>query len=448
VSESVNRETRRLLTSGREAASLYGTRERPRRARRRGVRTSPGRSPTRPGALAALAELSRGADGGSPPCTSTKVHGGEVHGKGGGARDPSGSVCAQIDRVPPSATSSRRRVRLATGRSCAGGEGRRYAHRHGPHAGRSGRDAAASPVARVAPPRARRHASMRGRLYRPLLGVTRADVRRFLADRGLQVLGRSHERRLRTRAIARPPTARAVPRSGVQSAPRSGARVAPRRLRDEDALLAETAAPWASWSWASPGGGRRAQAAPSRRIVRAWLETTAGRTVTASQRMLVLAVDGARRARRSRDPRGWSAGRVARPSRGPPGRSGSRVRLHHPSRVTVYAPGGWQLGLSLPARAASARSATDARMRFDAEALPRNSPSAPRAWGPGAATHERHPEAQDVLVRRKVPREARSNVPLLLAGDGILWVAGLAQGQGAVCCRGPRVVEATLVRSP
>ena len=56
---------------------------------------------------------------------------------------------------------------------------------------------------------------------------------------------------------------------------------------------------------------------------------------------------------------------------------------------------------------------------------------------------------QDVLVDAKVPRETRSQVPVLAAGAEILWVPGLARGAGAPV--GPattRVVEAVFERDP
>ena len=54
---------------------------------------------------------------------------------------------------------------------------------------------------------------------------------------------------------------------------------------------------------------------------------------------------------------------------------------------------------------------------------------------------------QDVLVDAKVPREARPSVPVLVAGDEILWVAGLARGASAVLGPGTTsVVDGVLER--
>jgi tRNA(Ile)-lysidine synthase len=44
--------------------------------------------------------------------------------------------------------------------------------------------------------------------------------------------------------------------------------------------------------------------------------------------------------------------------------------------------------------------------------------------------HGRHKKLQDFLVDRKVPREARDSLPLVVDGsERIVWIVGLAVGE-------------------
>jgi tRNA(Ile)-lysidine synthase len=300
---------------------------------------------------------------------------------------------------------------------------------------------------------------VRGRLYRPLLGTTRADVRRFLADRNLEfALDRTnadlHHARNRVRRLL-------LPFLEAEFNPRLRPALASlaSRMRDEDALLASFASARAR---ELVSGERLAAAvareprALARRIVRAWLEAAARRAVTASEveRVLALAAEGAGGtesvagpARVMREAE-WL---VRRPGRERPVDQEFAYTIA-PGGEVAHGPGGWRLRLSLPRprRAGEERATDPAQALFDAGTLPRDlyirSPRAgDRVRLLGDGTRKLH----DVLIDAKVPREARANVPLLLAADTILWVAGLARGQGAaLVATTSRVVEATLVRSP
>jgi tRNA(Ile)-lysidine synthase len=121
---------------------------------------------------------------------------------------------------------------------------------------------------------------------------------------------------------------------------------------------------------------------------------------------------------------------LARRSLTPPADGGSACRFHERAVREERAPG--------PSHAL-----------FDAEALPPElSVRAPQAGDRVRLLAGGTRKLQDVLVDAKVPREARIHVPLLLAGDSIVWVAGLARGRGADLVATTRqVVEATLVRT-
>src|SRR5436309_10949822 len=82
----------------------------------------------------------------------------------------------------------------------------------------------------------------RGRLFRPLLGVTRADVRRFLAERGLPFMV---DRTNADLAFARNRIRHLVlPFLAAEFNPRLGSSLASlaARLRDEEDFLAAAAA--------------------------------------------------------------------------------------------------------------------------------------------------------------------------------------------------------------
>jgi tRNA(Ile)-lysidine synthase len=280
-----------------------------------------------------------------------------------------------------------------------------------------------------------------GRLWRPLLAVTRADVRRYLAERELPFrIDRSNadlaHARNRLRRLV-------VPLLAGEFNPRLAHALAglARRLRDEDDFLAAAATVRAA-ALAREGGLAVAVAAEpvalARRIVRGWLDGAGAPTAGAAvvERVLGLA-------------RGTRAVAVAVP--GParvvregtllvrrPGRraTAERFRREIVPGDTVDGPGGrWRLLVSAPrARLADElRGLGPAHARFDADALAlplvvRSPAPGDRVHVPGVGTRK----LQDVLVDAKVPRERRPSVPVVVDATGtVLWVAGYVRGAAA-----------------
>jgi len=299
---------------------------------------------------------------------------------------------------------------------------------------------------------------VRGRLWRPLLAATRADVRRFLAERGLDfAVDRTNadlrHARNRVRRLL-------VPLLRAEFNPRLGPALAAlaERLRDEDDFLAAAAAGRARELVAGEHLRTAVAKEPpalARRIVRSWLERGARRGVGAMHVARVLALSAGR-----------ARGAVAIP--GParvvregevlvrrPGRAATPSSFAFeigPGRTVVHPAGGWRVAFSAArARGAGeARAAGVAHALFDADALPgglvlRSPAPGDRVRLLAGGTRK----LQDVLVDAKVPRETRALLPVLAAGAEILWVPGLARGAGAPV--GPattRVVEAVFERDP
>ena len=299
---------------------------------------------------------------------------------------------------------------------------------------------------------------VRGRLWRPLLAATRADVRRFLAERGL---GFAVDRTNADLRHARNRVRRLlVPLLRAEFNPRLGPALAAlaERLRDEDDFLAAAAAGRARELVAGEHLRTAVAKEPpalARRIVRSWLERGARRGVGAVHVARVLALSAGR-----------ARGAVAIP--GParvvregevlvrrPGRAATPSSFAFeigPGRTVVHPAGGWRVAFSAArARGAGeARAAGVAHALFDADALPgglvlRSPAPGDRVRLLAGGTRK----LQDVLVDAKVPRETRALLPVLAAGAEILWVPGLARGAGAPV--GPattRVVEAVFERDP
>jgi tRNA(Ile)-lysidine synthase len=278
----------------------------------------------------------------------------------------------------------------------------------------------------------------RGRLLRPLLGATRADVRHFLADRGVAcALDRSNadlrHARNRVRRLVLPLMAAEFNPGIVR-----GLAALAGRLRDEESILEALAAERA----ARLVDATRLQvavaeepAALGRRIVRRWLEQGTRRGVAAEQveRVLDLA-------------RGLRRGTVALPGPVRVVREGGRLirRTGREAAASTFcltvAPGGsavasgWRLTLSPPGPLATADvgAAPGAWAVFDAEALRdglvvRSRRPGDRIHLPGIGTRK----LQDVLVDAKVPREARDALPLVVVAGEIVWVPGVARSAGA-----------------
>ena len=278
----------------------------------------------------------------------------------------------------------------------------------------------------------------RGRLLRPLLGATRADVRHFLADRGVAcTIDRSNadlrHARNRVRRLLLPLMAAEFNPGIVR-----GLATLAGRLRDEESILealaAERSARLVDGARLHVTAGDEPPAL-GRRIVRRWLEQGARRGVTAEQveRVLDLA-------------RGLRRGAVAIPGPVRVVRERDRLvrRRGREAAVSAFcltvAPGGsaaatgWRLTLSPPApvTAADASACPGIRAAFDAEALRdglvvRSRRPGDRIHLPGIGTRK----LQDVLVDAKVPREARDALPLVVVGGEIVWVPGVARSAGA-----------------
>jgi tRNA(Ile)-lysidine synthase len=297
----------------------------------------------------------------------------------------------------------------------------------------------------------------RGRLLRPLLRASRTDVRRFLAERGLPcALDRTNadlrHARNRVRRLL-------LPFLAAEFNPRlrpALARLAD-RLRDEDDLLAVLAGERAAVHLDGDAlriDVRREPAALARRIVRTWLERTGRGAVSALhvERVCRLAA-------------GEEGGAVAIPGPARVVREGGRLvrragreALPVPFRLPIgpgqevaHPAGSWRLVLAAARRRhpGEDRPPDAGRALFDADALPAGLVVRPPARGDrirllAGGTRK----LQDVLVDAKVPREQRPAVPVLAAGEEILWVAGLARGRAApLTATTARVVEAVLERT-
>jgi tRNA(Ile)-lysidine synthase len=279
----------------------------------------------------------------------------------------------------------------------------------------------------------------RGRFLRPLLAATRADVRRFLAERAAPFAvdrsnadlrhGRNRVRRL------------VLPFLAAEFNPRLTRSLATlaTRLRDEDDLLAALAVEHER-GLVDDAGLRVAvgaePAALGRRIVRRWLEAGARVGVSAEQvervlalargsRRGVVALPGGSRVLREGDHL------VRRSGRGPAPRAFCLAIA--PGGSAVGAAGEWRLTLSAPGPrpAAGARPGNPDEADFDAELLGplrlRSRRPGDRVHLPGIGTRK----LQDVLVDARVPREARDGVPLLESGGEIVWVPGVTRATGA-----------------
>jgi tRNA(Ile)-lysidine synthase len=229
---------------------------------------------------------------------------------------------------------------------------------------------------------------------------------------------------------------------------------AARRLADEDDLLDALARERLERLVEADAlgvGVAREPSALARRIIRMWLGRQGARGITARHVEAVLALAAA-------------SAPASAPLPGPARvvREGARMVLRRgrqaapvPFRLVlapgtqVTHPGGlWRLALGpVRARRVGEVRAPDAHHAlFDAELLPPELIARPPSPGDRVrllAGGSR--KVQDVLVDAKVPREARATVPLLVAGNEILWVAGVLRGAGAAL--GPdtsKVVEGVL----
>jgi len=295
---------------------------------------------------------------------------------------------------------------------------------------------------------------VRGALFRPLLAVTRADVRRFLAERNLPfAIDRTNADLRHTRNRIR---RLVVPFLRAEFNPRLDGALAALagRLRDEDDFLDAVAAARAATFARGAALGTAIVDEPralARRIVRAWLEREARCSVTALhvERVLQLAagdrpgavaVPGPARVVREGDVLVRRPGRQATPA--------TLLRAIAPGETIVHPAGAWRISLSRP-RARQTNEERPANRRhalFDAEVLAGAlAVRSPRAGDRVHLLHGGTRKLQDILVDAKVPREQRPAVPVLVADADILWVAGLARGRSAPISPATRhIIEAVL----
>jgi tRNA(Ile)-lysidine synthase len=291
----------------------------------------------------------------------------------------------------------------------------------------------------------------RGRLWRPFLGVTRADVRRFLAQEELPF------RIDRTNADLRHARNRlrrlVVPLLARETNPRLGPSIAAlaARLRDEDALLDALARERASVHRRGDRVAVEVAGEPSalaRRIVRAWLDDLGLASTSAREIERILAL--------ARGERGGHVGvrgpaRIVREQGALVRRIGRRATVpsyHHEVRgaCAIDGPeGAWRLSVASRAAGRDEVGGLNARrVRFDADALALPLAVRPVAPGdrigvPGVGTRK----LQDVFVDAKVPRERRGLVPVVADADGaVVWVPGLVRsGTARLTAATTRVLE-------
>jgi tRNA(Ile)-lysidine synthase len=292
----------------------------------------------------------------------------------------------------------------------------------------------------------------RGRLWRPLLAVTRADVRRYLAEAGLGfAVDRSNADLRHTRNRLR---RLLVPLLEAEFNPSLGPALAAlaERLGDEDDLLATIAAGRATALRSGDALGTAVAAEPpalARRIIQRWLVEQGGRAVGAIHvaRVLALAAGATRGtvavpgpARVVRE--GESL--IRRPGRDAP----ATTPIAMPIQVgTCVVAGRWRVTLSTPRpRQPDEHRPADARTALlDADALPeamhiRTPVPGDRMKVLGVGTRR----LKSILIDAKVPRESRPTTPLLVSGNDIIWIPGIARSPTATI--GPstkRIVEAS-----
>jgi len=295
----------------------------------------------------------------------------------------------------------------------------------------------------------------RGRLWRPLLAVPRSDVRRFLAEEGLEAaVDRSNadlrHARNRLRSLLVP-----LLQSEWNPALVPALVALAERLRDEDGVLEALARDRLAAASADDGLDAQALAAMppglARRVIRRWLERGERRSPAAAhvERALALA-------------RGTLRGAVAVPGPARVLRAGARLVRRAgrtggaapfeaaiaPGAAVVHPAAGWRLRLAAPReRAADDPCVPDAAHAvFDAERLPaplrlRSPRPGDRIALPGVGTRK----VQDVLVDARVPREDRPGVALLDAGGTVAWIAGVARGSAAMLRPDSRCVIAAVL---
>lgn len=292
----------------------------------------------------------------------------------------------------------------------------------------------------------------RGRLWRPLLDVTRTDVRHYLADAGLGfAVDRSNADLRHTRNRLR---RLLVPFLETEFNPNLGAALAAlaERLADEDDFLTAVAAERATALRTADGLRATVGAEPpaiARRIIQTWLAEQGGRAVAATHVGRVLALA-----------RGASRGTVAVPGPARVVYEGDvlvhRLGRDAPTTTPIAMPidvgasvilGAWRITLSAPRpRRSGEHRPPDARTALlDADTLPdtltvRTPIRGDRMKLLNVGTRR----LKSILIDAKIPRESRPTTPLLVANDDIIWIPAIARSPVAtVVSTTTRIIEAT-----
>jgi tRNA(Ile)-lysidine synthase len=281
----------------------------------------------------------------------------------------------------------------------------------------------------------------RGRLLRPMLEVTRADVRWYLGSLGVTPVEDPSNADLRflrnrVRHLVLPLLEREMGGAVVERLATIAA-----RLRDEDDLLEVVAAERAAALGVGVGlpvSVAREPPAIARRIVRRWLDRDATRASTGRHVEAVLEI--------ATGPGGRS---VSMPGRGRVRRAGPML-VWEPATDDAEEPFAHAVGPGVsvdgpPAapwclvfsalrdrREVTSLPAGADHALFDADRLPgtlavRSVRRGDRMAVPGVGTRK----LQDLLVDRHIPRGRRGAVPVVTAGDEIVWVPGIARSAAA-----------------
>jgi len=264
----------------------------------------------------------------------------------------------------------------------------------------------------------------RGRLVRPLLDVTREEVRRYCAERGLQWREDASN--------ADPRFARARVREGLLPALRSVAPAPERAIVETAAALREEAEVLdaaASDALAVLGGGPAVELAGlselapalARLVLRRLAEEAAGgqRSLSRAEGAAVLGLGG-KTGTRALDLgdglRAVAEYGTLRFRRGAESPVPEPVALAVPGRVRF---GAWEVEAAPGPRG---------EVAVDAGAL--EDPLTVRAWSEGDRMRPvglgGTKTLQDLFTDRKVPRALRRSLPVVAAGERIVWVAGVA----------------------
>jgi tRNA(Ile)-lysidine synthase len=259
----------------------------------------------------------------------------------------------------------------------------------------------------------------RGRLVRPLLGVTRAEVRDYLRERGLEWReDPSNADRRFARARVRHDLLEAL-RSIGPAAERTIAETA-RQLREEADVLDDAVAAALERLGGGPAVSAselRGERPAVRRLVLRRLAELAGGELGAGDAERIMALGG--RGSKSLDLGGGLRAVVEygtlRFTRAAPAAPPDPVALPIPGRTRF---GDWEVSAA-PGGAAADVSVTGVTGPLTVRGWREGDRMRPAGLG-GTKT------LQDLFTDSKVPRDLRRMLPVVTSGDEIVWVAGVA----------------------